>query len=48
MLSLFYFRESKNLSFLYGIPYGLLAILFLWWIVPFSILTLKNQSWLTR
>jgi len=48
MLSLYYLRTNKSLSFLYGIPYGFIAVFFLWWIVPFSALTMKNQSWVTR
>jgi hyaluronan synthase len=48
MLSLYYLRTNKSLRFLYGIPYGFIAVFFLWWIVPFSVLTMKNQSWVTR
>ncbi|MGA2586318.1 MAG: glycosyltransferase [Candidatus Aminicenantales bacterium] len=48
MLSLYYLRTNKSLSFLYGIPYGFIAVFFLWWIVPFSALTMKDQSWVTR
>jgi hyaluronan synthase len=48
ILSLYYLRTNKSLAFLYGIPYGLVAAFLLWWIVPFSVLTLKNQKWLTR
>jgi len=47
-LSLYYLRTNRSLAFLYGIPYALITAFFLWWIVPFSALTLKNQSWLTR
>jgi hyaluronan synthase len=46
--SLYYLRTNRSLDFLYGIPYALITAFFLWWIVPFSALTLKNQSWLTR
>ncbi len=48
ILSLYYLRTNRSLAFLYGIPYGLITAFFLWWIVPFSVLTMKNQSWLTR
>jgi len=48
MLSLYYLRTNKSLAFLYGIPYGIITAFFLWWIVPFSVLTMKNQSWVTR
>jgi len=47
-LSLYYLRTNRSLAFLYGIPYALLTAFLLWWIVPFSALTLKNQSWLTK
>jgi hyaluronan synthase len=36
------------LIFVFGIPYALLTAFLLWWMVPFSALTMKNQSWLTR
>jgi len=47
-LSLYYLRTNRSPAFLYGIPYALITAFLLWWIVPFSALTLKNQSWLTR
>jgi hyaluronan synthase len=47
-LSLYYLRTNRSLAFLYGIPYALIAAFLLWWLVPFSALTIKNQSWLTR
>jgi len=48
ILSLYYLRTNKSLAFLYGIPYGIITALFLWWIVPFSVVTMKNPSWVTR
>ena len=47
-LSMYYLRTNRSPAFLYGIPYALITAFLLWWIVPFSALTLKNQSWLTR
>ena len=47
-LSLYYLRTNKSPVFLYGIPYGIIAALCLWWIVPVAALSMKNQSWLTR
>jgi len=47
-LSLYYLRTNKSLAFLYGIPYAIITAFCLWWIVPFSAMTIKNQSWLTR
>ncbi|MCX6564185.1 MAG: glycosyltransferase [Candidatus Aminicenantes bacterium] len=48
ILSLYYLRTNRSWAFLYGIPYAIIAAFFLWWIVPFSLLTMKNQSWVTR
>lgn len=48
LLSLYYLRTNRNMAFLYGIPYALITAFLLWWIVPFSALTIRNQSWLTR
>ena len=48
LLSLYYLRTNKSLTFLYGIPYGVITAFCLWWIVPYAALTMKNQSWLTR
>jgi hyaluronan synthase len=47
-LSLYYLRTNKSLTFLYGIPFGLITAFFLWWIVPYAALTMKNRSWLTK
>jgi hyaluronan synthase len=47
-LSLYYLRTNRSWVFLYGVPYALITAFFLWWVVPFSAVTLKNQSWLTR
>jgi hyaluronan synthase len=48
ILSLYYLRTNRSMAFLYGVPYGLITAFFLWWIVPFSVLTMRNQKWLTR
>lgn len=48
LLSLYYLRAKKSLTFLYGIPYAFITAFCLWWIVPFAAFTLKSQSWMTR
>ena len=48
ILSLYYLRTNRSWAFLYGIPYAIIAAFFQWWIVPFSLLTMKDQSWMTR
>ena len=47
-LSLYYLRTNRSWVFLYGVPYALMTAFLMWWIVPFSALTIRNQSWLTR
>ncbi|MDW3229930.1 MAG: glycosyltransferase [Acidobacteriota bacterium] len=41
-------KIQQGLKFLYGIPHGLFAFLFQWWIMPWALLTAKNQDWLTK
>ena len=48
LLSLYYLRTKKSLTFLYGIPYAFITAFCLWWIVPFAAFTMKCQSWMTR
>jgi len=48
LLSLYYLRGKKSLTFLYGIPYAFITAFCLWWIVPFAAFTMKSQSWMTR
>ena len=48
LLSLYYLRTKKSLTFLYGIPYAFITAFCLWWIVPFAAFTLRSQSWMTR
>jgi hyaluronan synthase len=48
VLSLYFLRTNRSRAFLYGVPSAMLTAFFQWWIVPYSVLTLKNQSWLTR
>ena len=48
LLSLYYLRTKKSITFLYGIPYAFITAFCLWWIVPFAAFTMKSQSWMTR
>jgi hyaluronan synthase len=48
VLSLYYLRTERSWAFLYGIPYAVASFFLLWWLVPYSALTVRNQSWLTR
>ncbi|MDD8021475.1 MAG: glycosyltransferase [Acidobacteriota bacterium] len=43
------YRVQKNLKWLYyGALQGLIAFFFQWWLVPYSIITIRNQNWLTK
>ncbi|MBC7361777.1 MAG: glycosyltransferase family 2 protein [Candidatus Aminicenantes bacterium] len=41
-------RVLKNLRFLYTIPQALFAFFFQWWLVPYAVITVKDQNWLTK
>jgi hyaluronan synthase len=45
LLSLYYLRTERSWAFLYGIPYAVAAFFLLWWIVPYSMATARNNSW---
>jgi len=47
-LSLYYLRSQKSIVFLYGVPYGILMALCLWWLFPFAAFTVRSKSWMTR
>jgi hyaluronan synthase len=44
----YYWMKEKNSDFIYGILYSLFWFTCLWWVVPYSILTANNGSWMTR
>ncbi len=48
LLSLYYLKTNRSLSFIYGIPYSLVTAFLLWWITPYAAVTMKNRSWLTK
>ncbi|MBN2199169.1 MAG: glycosyltransferase family 2 protein [Candidatus Aminicenantes bacterium] len=48
LLSMYYLKTNKSLTFIYGIPYGMITAFLLWWITPYAALTMKNRSWLTK
>jgi len=48
-LNLNNYRVQKNFKWLYyGALQGLFAFFFQWWIVPYSIITVRDQNWLTK
>ena len=45
---IYYLRAEPSVDFLYGICYSYFAFFSLFWILPYSALTLRSRSWLTR
>lgn len=45
---IYYLRTERSRDFLYGICYSYFAFFGLFWILPYSALTLRSRSWLTR
>ena len=45
---IYYLRTERSKNFLYGICYSYFAFFALFWILPYSALTLRSRSWLTR
>jgi hyaluronan synthase len=45
---MYYLKTNKSLTFIYGIPYGMITAFLLWWITPYAAVTMKNRSWMTK
>jgi hyaluronan synthase len=48
LFGLFYYMETKDRLWIYGVSFALFYSLFLVWQMPYAILTLKNTKWGTR
>ncbi len=46
--SLWTLRSERSTDFLYGIGYAFFAFLCLQWVIPYSLVTVRNGRWLTR
>jgi len=44
----YYYLKERNSDCIYGVLYSLFWFTCLWWVVPYSILTANNGSWMTR
>ena len=44
----YYWLRERDSDFIYGVLYSLFWFTCLWWVVPYSILTANNGSWMTR
>lgn len=41
-------RQYKDQSWMYGVAYCMLWFTVLWWVVPYSIVTIADNNWMTR
>lgn len=41
-------KIMNNKRFLYAIPHALFTFFFQWWLVPYAVITVKDQNWLTK
>ena len=48
IMQTYYISKEKDSDFLYGILYSLFWFTCFWWVVPYSIMTANNGSWMTR
>ncbi len=46
--SLYTLRSERSTDFLYGIGYAFFAFLCLQWVIPYSLVTVRNGRWMTR
>ncbi len=46
--ALYYLRRERSLRFLYGVLYGFYALLLLQWILPWAVVTVRDERWGTR
>ena len=48
VMQAYYISKEKDSDCLYGVLYSLFWFTCFWWVVPYSILTANNGSWMTR
>lgn len=46
--ALYYLRIEKSFRFLYGVAYAIFSVLFLQWILPWALITVRDERWGTR
>ncbi len=46
--ALYYLRIERSFRFIYGIAYALYSLVFLQWILPWALLTVRDERWGTR
>lgn len=48
LLTIYYLQQERDTDFIYGVVYSFYAVLFLRWVRPYALLTLRDGRWLTR
>ncbi len=48
LMQTYYYMKERDSDCIYGVLYSLFWFTSLWWVVPYSILTANNGSWMTR
>lgn len=48
LMQIYYIKQERNSDWVYGILYSLFWFTCMWWVVPYSVLTASNGSWMTR
>lgn len=46
--SLSHVKAGRGIKFLYGIPQSVFVFFCQWWMVPYALITIRNQDWLTK
>ena len=46
--AVYYLRSERSHRFLYGVAYALYSLLSLQWILPWALLTVRDERWGTR
>jgi hyaluronan synthase len=44
----YFLRTERSWAFLYGVLYAYFWFVALFWIFPYSVLTVRARSWITR
>lgn len=46
--SLNHYKPGRGLRFIFGIPQSVFVFFFQWWLVPYALITVRDQDWLTK
>jgi len=48
LMQSYYYMKERDTDCIYGVLYSLFWFTCMWWVVPYSVLTASNGSWMTR